>query len=257
MAGHRGDPIRLGPLSFCQELLLYTELFAKRPPTVSRVVRIQGDLDFGRFERAAAAVVAAHEPLRSSWTWDQGVPLACVWSADRLEAPTELITINKASDSIGQIAAAASPAKYAAANPPLMRHALFRLDPKDHCWVFGVHHMAADAISLKLYAETFRDAYSGPAAASIPSSAIDYARIQRAWLGSTEAQAELEWWLPRLRQIPSARLPVHAPAAGGSGLERQELRLARVARRERQHLPLVGKRLVLERELHAPCIGRA
>ena len=40
-------------------------------------------------------------------------------------------------------------------------------------------------------------------------------------------------------------------------VERQELRLARVAGREREHLALVVERLVLERELHPPRIRRA
>src|SRR6185369_16147755 len=40
-------------------------------------------------------------------------------------------------------------------------------------------------------------------------------------------------------------------------IEREELRLARIACRKRKHLALVFECLVLERQLHAPCIGRA
>jgi hypothetical protein len=37
-----------------------------------------------------------------------------------------------------------------------------------------------------------------------------------------------------------------------AGIQRNEFRLQRVARRKREHLQLVGKRLVLQRQLHSP-----
>ena len=40
-------------------------------------------------------------------------------------------------------------------------------------------------------------------------------------------------------------------------IERQEFRLARIAGGKREHLSLIGERLVLERELHAPRVGGA
>jgi Condensation domain len=125
------------------------------------------------------------------------------------------------------VAAALSPSGLAAMNPPHLRHRIFRCGEDNHLWVFGAHHIAADAISLKLYAETFRLNYARAPDSSLRTTSIEYAQTQRAWLDSESAQEELVWWLRRLEPIPRGELPVRPPRQSSEvWLERQELRLS-------------------------------
>lgn len=218
--------IREGPLSFCQELLLFNEIFARCPPTVSRVAHIDGPLDIDAFRHAADTIIATHEPLRTTWAWRQGEPVAQVKSANNLPPSVTVADLVAESDPTVAVAAAVVPTLLAATRPPHMRHWIFRRGENDHLWVFAVHHMAADAISLKLYAETFCARYRRMSEVPTQTTSIEYAQTLRTWLESAEAQAELNWWLCKLEQIPRAEIPVRTPFEQSTvGLERQELRL--------------------------------
>jgi hypothetical protein len=220
------EVVREGPLSFCQELLLYNELLSRVPPTVTRLVRIDGPLDVLSFTCASEAVIAAHEPLRTSWVWQQHEPVAHVKSNRNLPASTIVSDLEPEQDSVAVVAAALAPTGLAAICPPHLRHRIFRRRDSDHLWVFSGHHIAVDAISLKLYAETFRASYTRSPEVHLRTTSIEYARTQRTWLASDSAQAELLWWLRKLEPISREELPVRPPAkASDNWLERQELRL--------------------------------
>ncbi|REG50891.1 condensation domain-containing protein [Paraburkholderia sp. BL6669N2] len=226
------DVTREGPLSFCQELLLFNEIFTGYPPAVSRVAHIDGPLDIDAFRRAADSTIAGHEPLRTTWTWRQGEPVAQVKSADSLPPSTTVTELAADSRGILEGLVAAVPTLLAAGRPPHMRHWLFRRSENDHIWMFATHHMAADAISLKLYAETFCSSYVRPLSDSPkPTTSIEYAQALRTWLDSSDAQAELNWWLCKLEAVPRVAIPVRPPVEQSNvSLERQELRLPTVLR---------------------------
>ena len=237
-----GESIREGPLTFCQELLLYSEIFTGRAPTVTRVARIDGPLDTKAFERAADATIAAHEPLRTTWAWRNDEPVAQIKSAKTLPSSTMMVDLALDSDTTALGAALAAPSRFGAMNPPHLRHWLYRRAEDNNLWCFSAHHMAVDAISLKLYGETFRATYQRSSDVPLSTTSIEYAQTQRTWLTTPAAQEELVWWLRKLGQLPSGKLPVRAPSTPSDvAFERQELRLpdavrtavVRAARRER------------------------
>ena len=156
-----------GPLSFCQELLLYQEIFSGIPPTISRVATIRGSFDVPAFERAANATIKQHEPLRSTWEWRSGEPVCSILPFD--PALPSVSVLDCDAESLG--AASAGPMGMTGSGLPHMRHWLVRVCDNEHLWVFGAHHMAADAVSLKLYAETFCQAYAGLPIATGPTAA--------------------------------------------------------------------------------------
>jgi hypothetical protein len=210
------------PLSFCQELLLYQELFSGFPPTVSRIATIQGPLDLAAFKRGADMTLRQHEPLRSTWTWSSGEPVASLLPFDP-EAPSVTMLEREAD---GLAAASAGPIGMTASKPPHMRHWLVPTGPDEHLWVFGVHHMASDAVSLKLYGETFRQAYAALPISDAPTTSAIYARAQRDWLRTPAAQADFEWWQRRLESIPAQAIPAAAASNPDFvAVERQELRI--------------------------------
>ena len=213
--------VRTGPLSFCQEMLLHIEALQGYPPLVSRLVRIDGNFDASAFAAAAQATIAAHEPLRSVCLWRSGEPFSFVLEAEDVDSccsfenPASLAVLRLADDRT----------VFAAGRAPQMRHHLFRIGRNLHLWQFGVHHVAADAVSLQHYAETFRRSYVGESLPLQLTTSIDYARSQHAWLGSHEAQMQFEWWMRQVDLITTTPLPVRAPASpSGFGRARQESR---------------------------------
>lgn len=226
--------VRSGPMSFCQELLLFGELFEGCAPTISRLVRITGPLDVTAFNVAALSTLAEHEPLRSTWAWEDDEPISQVVDLQGLDSPVILATPGLLGDAQATLAFVSGVlGSFSSVNPPQMRHGLIPLGEQDHLWVFGVHHMAADAMSLKYYAETFSAAYVAAPGRTQPTGSIDYARVQRRWLASAEAQAQYDWWLRTLEDIDAQALAVR-PAVTPSPhtMERQELRLSEGVRRE-------------------------
>lgn len=217
-----------GPLSFCQELLLYQEIFSGIPPTISRIAKICGALDLPAFERAANATIKQHEALRSTWEWRFGEPVCNILPFDPALPSVSVLDC----DPEGLGIASAGPMGMAGSDPPHMQHWLVQFGDQEHLWVFGAHHMAADAVSLKLYAETFRQAYTGlPIENGGPTASIAYAGAQREWLRSRAAQDEFDWWQRRLGEIETQRLPVAAASAASTvAAERQELRICTDAR---------------------------
>ena len=219
--------IRTGPLSFCQELLLLSEILQGCAPTVSRLVRIDGDLDIAAFAAAAQSTIAAHEPLRSICIWRSGEPRSQVSTPEDVALGCQFDEVRSGRDLTSFLRAVYDPATFAAGRVPQMRHSLVRVQDNAHLWAFGVHHMAADAISLARYAETFRQSYAGVAVSPRPTASIEYAETQRAWLSSCEAQIHFEWWLRMLDAIDPEPMPVKAPVPSPlSGRTRRELRLA-------------------------------
>lgn len=175
--------------------------------------------------RASQATVEAHEPLRSTWSWQNGEPMCQVLPADCIESSVSIL--DQSTNPHAIFAATSTSTTMTSASPPHMRHGLLRRHEDDNLWAFATHHMAADAILLKHYAETFRVAYAGSVVRDAPTMSTAYALTQREWLRSPAAQAEFEWWLPRLTQIEASGLPVAPPRTAETVvLERQELRLS-------------------------------
>ncbi|WP_281406982.1 condensation domain-containing protein [Mesorhizobium sp. B1-1-1] len=219
--------IRTGPLSFCQELLLFTELSQSRAPMIARLVRIVGHLDIPAFERAVQATVTAHEPLRSICVWRSGEPVCQVMAPEDVEHSCRHEDLQSDTNVTSALQWAYGPANFSAGRAPQMRHCIIRVAEDVHLWAFGVHHISADAISLQRYAETFRQSYAGALNGLTLTTSIDYARVQRKWLSSVEAQAEYELWLRRLDAIGMEPMPVRASTSPSIvGRHRQELRIA-------------------------------
>lgn len=228
------DIIRSGPMSFCQELLLFGELFEGYAPTITRLVRITGPLDVTAFNFAALSTIADHEPLRSTWAWNDCEPVSQVVDLQSLSSPVIQATPSQAGDAQAtRTFVSGVLGSFSSDTPPQMRHGLMAMGDHDYLWVFGVHHMAADAMSLKRYAETFSAAYAAAPGSTQPTGSIDYAQNQRKWLTSTEAQAQYDWWLQTLAQIGPQTLAVRAATSPSPhGIERQELRLPKGVRSE-------------------------
>ncbi|MGY4298831.1 hypothetical protein ACVWXN_006926 [Bradyrhizobium sp. i1.4.4] len=237
--GSSTPSMKRGPLSFCQELLFLRQAISPEfRPVIARVVRIDGAIDVTAFTRAFSTMVAVHEPLRSRWSWARSIPRTEVMppgSSEHLQPV--LVPVAKselASAAMGLTQATLSHINCSSGCP--VTNTLVRISNSQHYWIFAIHHLAADGWSLKRYGQTFSQAYASPKSLPKPgviASSISYAKRQRAWFATAEAQRKFEKLLQRVGGMQRQELPLAmaSPSALAGQGERREIRLDKSARR--------------------------
>lgn len=236
--------VRTGPLSVAQELLLYIETLTRQAPTISRIAHISGPLDINAFQRAARAVVSSHEALRSIYCWKPAEPISEVIDPEDVPDSCHYLENDDITCANAALARAYDPSNFAAASIPHIRHSIVRISQGSYLWAFAANHIAADAVSLVQYGDTFSRHYAGEEDIRSLTTSIDYALSQRQWFSTDEAQSQLEWWLNRLERMTPFLSPIADCDTGGTGKLRLELRItvrggrAGIMRRAREwHVP--------------------
>ncbi len=156
-----------------------------------------GALDVAGIRQALARVVARHESFRTSYRLVDGqvvqvVEEACTFAVEYLE--TEPENLHRT------IGAFVRP--FDLEKAPLIRAAVIRTAPLEHCLVLDMHHIAADGYTLKKLIADFVAAFAGRA---VPPPARQY-RDYAEWVNKPGYQALLapgkQYWL---RQFPTGK----------------------------------------------------
>ncbi|MEU5552797.1 amino acid adenylation domain-containing protein [Micromonospora sp. NPDC047793] len=205
----RGERI---PLSFGQQRLWFldrmdgTDTGARNTPIA---LRLAGSLDADALAAAVADLVARHEPLRTVFGEEGGVPFQTVLPPTRPPMPVRDITEADLADAL---ASATAQGFDLAAQIPL-RAQLFRIDPELHVLLLVMHHIAVDGASLAPLSRDLADAYSlrrqgrAPQWSPLPVQYADYAVWQREILGDdgdrdSEVNRQLDYWRANLAGAP-------------------------------------------------------
>jgi amino acid adenylation domain-containing protein len=214
-------------LSFGQERLLFLEELD--PGTarfnIANAVWLEGPIDTAALDWSLRRVVARHEPLRSTYRLDDGVPTARVEPQEgSILELVELVELDE-SDAGAARAEAHRVATDVALRPfdlaasPHLRAVLVRVAPEEHLLVLCVHHIAGDAWSLEvltreccaLYGARLRGEEAG--LPELPVRYADFARWQRAAAEGPRLEGDLDYWRRRLLPLPASGL--------GSGARRR------------------------------------
>jgi hypothetical protein len=176
--------------------------------------RLRGRLDVAAFNRALAAVVARHEPLRTT-TVATLEPVQLV--SDVVPVTAEPIDVADEAEAVS-LFTTISATRIPLDSLPLWRITLMRLPDGDHILGFVFHHIIVDGWSVFVFLADLGDAYgralSGrdPALSPLPYTYSDYCREERNLLGTSEFQDILAHWRELL---PSALPAVRLPRSGG------------------------------------------
>lgn len=173
-------------------------------------LRLRGRLDVGAFNRALAAVVARHEPLRTTTAFDkEPIQLVSDFVPCRVEL-TEVASEDEAVSLFGAIAATRIPLDAL----PLWRIYLMRLPDGDHILGFVFHHIVVDGWSVFVFLADLGEAYGravsgqNPSLVPLPYTYSDYCREERRLPGTSEFQDILAHWRKLLpATLPELRLP--------------------------------------------------
>ncbi|OQP87449.1 non-ribosomal peptide synthetase [Rhizobium rhizosphaerae] len=209
------------PLSSAQKRLWFMQQL--EPETVAYnmnlALSLSGPLDRAALERAFAALVARHEPLRTRFTQGaDGQPQQIVE-----EAPALAIAYHDCRGAFDPDATARRHVAALVATPyeltrPPVRACLVAIRPDEHVLALGLHHIISDRWSMGLLARDlsafYRAEVTGAAASleGLPVQFADWALWEGTRLASPEAAHQLAEQALRLRgDLPVLELPLDRP----------------------------------------------
>ncbi|REK76178.1 non-ribosomal peptide synthetase [Paenibacillus paeoniae] len=172
-------------------------------------LRVSGTVEETRIEEAIRALIARHEPLRTSYRFIDGVPSQIVQAA----APFEMQTADLSQQSLGDcFGGFYRPLDLAAA--PVLAACYCRPASagEDAYLLLNLHHIVADGIAVKLLLEELAALIDGEELAPLSLHYKDYA----AWLGrqygSEREKAGLAYWREQLAgPLPLLDMPLDYP----------------------------------------------
>ncbi len=253
----RTRPARV-PLSSGQQRLWFVH---RTEPSaaynVPLVLRMAGHLDRTALVAAVGDVVARHEPLRTVFPEDAGVPFQEV--APSAQPWTRIVEVGRA-DLDASVALAVGHVFDLATETPL-RASLFAVSPSEHVLLLLFHHIAVDGVSMSPLLRDLGVAYQARAAGGppnwspLPVQYADYTLWQRELCGDRADDdsliaRQLEFWrstlagIPQELSLPADRPRPAAPTRRGATVRidiepRLHRGLAELATATRTTLPMV------------------
>ncbi|MDV3438226.1 non-ribosomal peptide synthase/polyketide synthase [Pseudomonas otitidis] len=207
------------PLSYAQQRQWF--LWQLEPDSAAynmpTALRLKGELDLGALQRSFDALVARHEPLRTTFVLEDGQPRQCIHPQGRVVIEHEhLPGADEAllAEAIGREAQRPFDLEHG----PLLRVRLLELGEDDRVLVLTQHHIVSDGWSMQLMVEELITLYQGFRLGhdtKLPPLAIqyaDYAAWQRQWMEAGERERQLAYWTAQLGgEQPLLELPADRP----------------------------------------------
>lgn len=188
----------------------------------------EGPVERGALQGAVDALLARHAALRTRFELDGGEAMAEIDGTATLAV--QWLAPASASEAQAWVAADAR-RPFDLAQAPLLRVAVLSLAPAEHVLYLCLHHIAADAWSLKLIWNELFGAYcralDGEGGTAAPAPALTLLDVAQWQTGQADGPAFAEasrYWLARLAatpaitQLPYDRPPAAAPAQRGGRL---------------------------------------
>ncbi|MFV0126716.1 non-ribosomal peptide synthetase [Streptomyces sp. HMX112] len=202
------------PMSFEQESIWLNDQFQAGSGRYveSWVHRLRGAVDVSAVEAALTAVVARHEPLRTTLVLDRGRTVQRVHPAGPVPLSIRQVGPGGVAEAVRDAVSGPLPVD----RPPLLRATLLRIGERDAVLALALHHAAIDGWSLRLLDGEFSELYRAAAAGRpprLPAPPVPfgaYARAQRATGGGRDT--DLEYWRRTMDGAPAeSTFPLDRP----------------------------------------------
>ncbi|RQS02351.1 amino acid adenylation domain-containing protein, partial [Burkholderia sp. Bp9002] len=213
------------PLSFAQQRMLFLSGFegASTIYHVPLVLRLDGRLDAAALHRAADALWARHDALRTVFPDPAGASAqahaALLPARDGMPwREDDLSSKPSASEHWLRLCEEEAVRPFELARGPLARARLVRLSENEHAFMLTLHHIVCDGWSLAVLVNELCALYQAiTEGLSAPLAALDiqypdYAAWQRQSLGTERLEREARYWQKTLAGIPTLlTLPTDHP----------------------------------------------
>ncbi len=226
------------PPSFAQERFWLLEQIEPRNPAhvLAVTTTIRGPLEVDRLVVALRGVVARHEALRTSLSFEGGVLRQVVEAS--VDVDLQTVTLAGSEDERvrrrRQLVDEMIARGFDLAKAPLLRFLLLRSDPQRHELVCVAHHAVIDGLSLRITFDEMWDAYAsrGDTIAHPPAmTARALAVAERAHAAGGGFAAALSWWKARLdglQPLDLVKLSIRAKPTAPEGSATRSERISRV-----------------------------
>jgi amino acid adenylation domain-containing protein len=176
-------------------------------------LEVEGRLDRDRFERAIGQIIHRHESLRTSFDMVMGEPVQIIRP---FEAVDFKIKYFEEADEIERIIEEEVYRPFDLTEAPLLRLALVNLagTKTGHLVLLNIHHMAADGISIGIFAREFSRFYEGEELPPLSLRYRDFCQWEQEIFQTRRFRQQEAYWLsifPGDGQLPVLNMPTDYP----------------------------------------------
>lgn len=208
--------VYLFPTSFSQQRLWFLDQLLPGDPTynIHAAIQLPFAPDLPTLENSLNQIVQRHETLRTTFATQDGEPVQIIAASAPLTIEfVDLSAFGQGSESEARgLAVAEARRPFDLQHGPLVRASLIKLSSERALWLLTVHHIIADAWSMKLLLaelwETYTAALTGvtPNLPELPVQYSDFAVWQRQLLNPVELERLLAYWRTVLADAPQLDL---------------------------------------------------
>ncbi|KAJ5116056.1 Nonribosomal peptide synthetase [Penicillium angulare] len=200
--------IRTAPLSHAQERMWLAHRYSDEPSAynVAFAWKLQGNLDYDRFEAAIKAVIQRHEALHTAF----GVN-AATGEPEQFTFHQENFILEKRAtmhekDIHGQFLDFRNHV-FDLENGQTLKAALLQLSKNVHVFMLCYHHIVMDGISLRTFLGDLNRGYTSPGLWRPAPQYLDYAVAEREQLKGPAMKDDLDYWKQQF-ESPVGCLPL-------------------------------------------------
>jgi amino acid adenylation domain-containing protein len=214
------DLAAVAPLSYAQTSLYF--LYRLQPESGAYnqplVFELRGKLDIPRLGRAVGRLIARHPALRTRFVEIEGKPFQLALPAERVAQPPETAALaaEPIADEDELVAARIVQELYRPfelAAGKVQRVLLLERAPDRHVFLWAIHHIVADGLSIGLLFRELAALYAAFAEGQegelepLPLDFAEVARRQETRWSSGALAPQLGYWRAQLRDLPYCELP--------------------------------------------------
>lgn len=192
------------PLSSAQTRLFVQYYWNKNSTSynIPAVLRIEGKLNYSKFEQAMQRIIKRHESLRTKFEMRNGKPVQIINDIVDFNIQYEGLENQNLDNVIKNFIK-----PFDLATAPLIRVKVVQGDFVDYL-LFDVHHIISDGASIYNLIQDFVKLYEGQTLDSLPIQYKDYTMWQKRFLESEELKDQEKYWLKIYEKRPKAlKLP--------------------------------------------------
>ncbi|SFW61371.1 non-ribosomal peptide synthetase [Chitinophaga sancti] len=195
------------PLSFSQERLWFIDrLMGSAHYHMPSVFRLEGHLNVNLLEDCFRQIINRHEPLRTVFKEEEGIPYQEVLALDGWHI--NYIDASLAEEELEPFITAEVTRPFHLSCDHMLRVTLLKITEQEHLLILVMHHIAADGWSEALIVQEFLSLYSGKQELPLLDfQYADYAIWQRRHMSGDILAQQLDYWKETLTELTPLHLP--------------------------------------------------
>ena len=190
---------------------------------------VSGELDRELFEGAFARLILRHEALRTTFELIDGEPVQKIHEnvdfSVEFSQLSEVAGVSAAENKVIEHLVERFMRPFDLEKAPLIRVALVELKEQRHLFMYDMHHIISDGVSMSVIVKEFVQLYGGGTLPELSIQYKDYAVWQQAQMESEPLRKQEAFWLNSFAgELPQLELPSDFPRPAVQSFEGDHIR---------------------------------